>query len=90
MLLRPEQLEVRTLEQSDRDERAAAARCGAGGAVPLLRTRRRAAHPPGLNRGLGAGHEHTELLLARVHGEQALAVGTPVTVAAHGPATALG
>jgi iron(III) transport system ATP-binding protein len=31
----------------------------------------------------------SELLLARVHGEQALPVGTPVTVAAHGAATEL-
>ena len=30
-----------------------------------------------------------ELLLARVHGEQALPVGTPVTVAAHGSVTPL-
>jgi iron(III) transport system ATP-binding protein len=30
-----------------------------------------------------------ELLLARVHGAQALAVGTPVTVAAHGPVAPL-
>ena len=29
------------------------------------------------------------MLLARVHGEHALAPGTPVSVAAHGPVTAL-
>ncbi len=34
--------------------------------------------------------EGTEMLLARVHGEQALAVGTPVSVAAHGPVAQLG
>ena len=48
---------------------------GVGGprrAVPLLRPRRAAADPP---RGRGRS---AELLLARVHGEQALPVGTPV------------
>jgi iron(III) transport system ATP-binding protein len=91
VLLRPEQLEVRTLEQSAGDERDSARslrgrveQCRYYGHDALLHIR------PDSAEGLAQAHEHTELLLARVHGEQALAVGTPVTVAAHGPATALG
>jgi iron(III) transport system ATP-binding protein len=91
VLLRPEQLEVRTLEQSAGDARAPAGslrgrveQCRYYGHDAVLHIRAESAD------GLEQAHEHAELLLARVHGEQALAVGTPVTVAAHGPATALG
>ncbi len=82
VMVRPEQLDVRVRQQGAAGESAAA---GLGGRVEqcryyghdaLLHIRPEA---PG-----GAA-----VLLARVHGEQALAVGTPVTVAAHGPVTAL-
>jgi iron(III) transport system ATP-binding protein len=91
VLLRPEQLEVRTLEPSAGDERDSARslrgrveQCRYYGHDALLHIRPDSAEDP------AQAHEHTELLLARVHGEQALAIGTPVTVSAHGPATALG
>jgi iron(III) transport system ATP-binding protein len=91
VLLRPEQLEVRTLEQGAGDERASVRslpgrveQCRYYGHDAVLHIR------PDSTVDLAGAHEATELLLARVHGEQALAVGTPVTVAAHGPATALG
>jgi iron(III) transport system ATP-binding protein len=91
VLLRPEQLEVRTLAPSAGDERDSAGslrgrveQCRYYGHDAVLHIR------PDSAEGLEQAHEDTELLLARVHGEQALAVGTPVTVAAHGPATALG
>jgi iron(III) transport system ATP-binding protein len=90
VLLRPEQLEVHTLEQRG-DKRASAQslrgrveQCRYYGHDAVLHIR------PDSSEDLAQAHEDTELLLARVHGEQALTVGTPVTVSAHGPATALG
>jgi iron(III) transport system ATP-binding protein len=90
VLLRPEQLEVRTLGHGAGDERGAAGslrgrveQCRYYGHDAVLQIR-----PDGLD-GVEQAHDR-ELLLARVHGEQALPIGTPVTVAAHGPATPLG
>jgi len=82
VMVRPEQLDVRVREDGARDEPAAA---GVGGRVEQCRYYGHDAllhirpEQPG----------RAELLLARVHGEQALAIGTAVTVAAHGPATPL-
>jgi iron(III) transport system ATP-binding protein len=91
VLLRPEQLEVRALGHGAGDEHASTAslrgrveQCRYYGHDALLHIR------PDSLEVLAQVHEGPRLLLARVHGEQALAVGTPVTVAAHGPATALG
>ncbi len=82
VMIRPEQLDVRP-----REEGAAGAGVTAGlrghieqcryyGHDALLHIR--AEQPSG-----------AQVLLARVHGEHALAVGTPVSVAAHGPVAAL-
>ncbi len=94
VMLRPEQLEVRAREndsvedpagEAGRVGRAVAGAPGVGGHVEQCRYYGHDAllyiRPEGQADG--------QLLLARVHGEQALAVGTRVTVAAHGPATAL-
>jgi iron(III) transport system ATP-binding protein len=81
VMIRPEQLEVRVRDDGAHDERPAAGlagrveQCRYYGHDALLHIR---PDQPG------------ELLLARVHGEQALPVGTSVSVAAHGPATPLG
>ncbi len=82
VMVRPEQLEVRVRADGERDAPDAA---GVGGRVEQCRYYGHDAllHIRPERPGGGA------LLLARVHGEQALAIGTPVTVAAHGPATAL-
>jgi iron(III) transport system ATP-binding protein len=83
VMLRPEQLEVRSLEDERREDEA---REGLGGRVELCRY---------------YGHDallhiraedplRAELLLARVAGERALAVGTRVRVLAHGPVTPVG
>jgi iron(III) transport system ATP-binding protein len=79
VLLRPEQLDVHARAHEEHS------------ASGLLRGRVEQCHYYGHDALLqirpdGSG----EPLLARVHGEQALPVGTPVTVRAHGPATALG
>ena len=87
-MLRPEQLEVlharASAGTSSAGSQGRVEECRYYGHDAVLHIR------PDSAAGLAQAHEHTELLLARVHGEQALAVGTPVTVAAHGPATALG
>jgi iron(III) transport system ATP-binding protein len=83
VMIRPEQLDVRS-----REHRASgsSARVGVHGRVEQCRyyghdalLHIRPEEPDGI-----------EMLLARVHGEQALAVGTPVSVAAHGPVAPLG
>jgi iron(III) transport system ATP-binding protein len=83
VIVRPEQLEVRASEDG----------AAGGHSTPGLAGRVEQCRYYGHDALLhirpeqpGAG----ELLLARVHGEQALAIGTRVTVAAHGSATALG
>jgi iron(III) transport system ATP-binding protein len=84
VMVRPEQLDVRVRGDGGDDELAAATplagrveQCRYYGHDALLHIR---PELPGAS----------ELLLARVHGEQALPIGTRVTVAAHGPATPLG
>jgi iron(III) transport system ATP-binding protein len=82
VLVRPEQLDVRRRdEQAQSDDVATGVRgrveqCRYYGHDALLHIRPEEG-------------EDAELLLARVHGEQALAVGTPVSVAAHGSVAAL-
>ncbi len=82
VIVRPEQLDVRVREAGAAGESAAAGldgrveQCRYYGHDALLHIRPEAP-------------EDAELLLARVHGEQALPVGTLVTVGAHGPVTAL-
>ena len=78
VMLRPEQLDVRAVTGGEPHD-------GLGGSVELCRyyghdalLHIRAEQPTG-----------SELLLARVHGELALPVGTRVRVLAHGPVTAL-
>ena len=82
VLLRPEQLDVRASEHRGHEQRVAPGllrgrveQCRYYGHDALLQIR-----PDGPG----------EPLLARVHGAQALPIGTPVTVRAHGPATPLG
>jgi len=83
VMIRPEQLDVRSREHGAPDTMAAAGvhgrieQCRYYGHDALLHIR--AEEPSGI-----------ETLLARVHGEHALAVGTPVSVAAHGPVAPLG
>jgi len=82
VMVRPEQLDVRVREERARGESSAAGlsgrveRCRYYGHDALLHIRPE--EPSG-----------GEMLLARVHGEQALPVGTRVTVAARGPVTPL-
>ncbi len=83
VMIRPEQLDVRLREDGAHDEHAAVGRlqgrveqCRYYGHDALLHIR--PAEPGG-----------TEILLARVHGEHALPVGTRVTVTACGPVTPL-
>ncbi len=82
VMVRPEQLDVRVREEGARGESNAAGlpgrveRCRYYGHDALLHIR---PDEP------GGG----EMLLARVHGEQVLPVGTRVTVAARGPVTPL-
>jgi iron(III) transport system ATP-binding protein len=80
VMVRPEQLDVRP-----QTEGADGLRAGLGGRVEQCRyyghdalLHIRTEQPNGC-----------EVLLARVHGEQALPVGTPVTIAARGPVTPL-
>jgi iron(III) transport system ATP-binding protein len=82
VLLRPEQLDVRALDGDEHDERTARG---------LLRGRVEQCRYYGHDALLHIRpDEPGEPLLARVHGEQALPIGTPVTVQAHGSATPLG
>jgi iron(III) transport system ATP-binding protein len=79
VMLRPEQLDVRAVTDGEPGE-------GVGGRVELCRYY-------GHDALLHIRSEQTagsELLLARVHGELALPVGTRVRVLAHGPVTPLG
>jgi iron(III) transport system ATP-binding protein len=82
VIVRPEQLDVRVRGQGAAGAGAATGldgrveQCRYYGHDALLHIR---PEQPG----------NAELLLARVHGEQALAVGTPVTVAARGPVAPL-
>jgi iron(III) transport system ATP-binding protein len=78
VIVRPEQLDVRVRE-------ASTAAAGLGGRVEQCRYY---GHDALLHIRPEAP-EDANLLLARVHGEQALPVGALVTVAAHGPVTAL-
>ncbi len=83
VMVRPEQLEVHERSDGALDEGGTAGlpgrveQCRYYGHDALLHIR-------------PDGPADTELLLARVHGEQALPAGTPVIVAAHGPATLMG
>jgi iron(III) transport system ATP-binding protein len=82
VMIRPEQLDVRL-----RVEGAAGASAVAG-----LNGRVEQCHYYGHDAVLHIRSEEpssVEVLLARVHGEQALPIGTPVSVAARGPVTAL-
>jgi iron(III) transport system ATP-binding protein len=82
VIVRPEQLEVRVSANGECDE---AAGNGIGGHVERCRYY-------GHDALLHIRPEQPQasaLLLARVHGEQALAIGTRVSVAAHGAATPL-
>jgi iron(III) transport system ATP-binding protein len=88
VLVRPEQLEVRGRGEAAarREEQRAGGAEAAGGVAGTVEQCRYYGHDALLSIRLeepgGA-----ESLLARVHGEQALPAGTPVTVAAHGPVT---
>jgi len=83
VMVRPEQLNVRVREEGAAGESTAAGlrgrveQCRYYGHDALLYIR--PDEPGGV----------AEVLLARVHGEQALPIGTPVSVAAHGPVTPL-
>jgi len=79
VMVRPEQLEVRVRDDGH----------GAGGLGGRVERCRYYGHDALLH--IRSEHPgHTDLLLARVHGEQALPVGTEVTVSARGPVTPLG
>jgi iron(III) transport system ATP-binding protein len=83
VMIRPEQLEVRV--RSEDTHRAGTSAAGLGGRVEQCRYY-------GHDALLHIRPEHpgpTDMLLARVHGAQALPVGTEVTVAARGPVTPL-
>ena len=80
VMVRPEQLEVRAREGA-----APGAPAGLDGRVEQCRYYGHDA----LLHIRPERAETAELLLARVHGEQALPVGTPVSVAARGPVSAL-
>jgi iron(III) transport system ATP-binding protein len=95
VLVRPEQLEVCARDRGY-GELAADAEGAPAGATAKLRTGiagrveqcRYYGHDALL--GIRPDEPHgAELLLARVHGERALPVGTPVTLAAHGPVMAM-
>jgi iron(III) transport system ATP-binding protein len=94
VMLRPEQLEVRARQdgsaedqagEAGGDGRAAVRARGLGGHVEQCRYYGHDALLHIRTEGLA----DAQLLLARVHGEQALPVGTRVSVAAHGPVTPL-
>jgi iron(III) transport system ATP-binding protein len=88
VLVRPEQLDVRPREETSHlgSATGGAAETSLAGTVEQCRYY-------GHDALLYIRPEHpgsvAEVLLARVHGEQALPVGTPVSVAAHGPVTPL-
>ncbi len=91
-MVRPEQLDVHVRED-DSGEHAAGLpgrveQCRYYGHDALLHIRPEPALGPGRSSDTKPAND-TEPLLARVRGEQALAIGTPVSVAAHGPATLL-
>ncbi|HWJ51494.1 MAG TPA: ABC transporter ATP-binding protein [Solirubrobacteraceae bacterium] len=86
VMVRPEQLDVRPYPQAD-------AGSGNGETDSLLRGHVEQCRYYGhdaLMHIRPEGAEIVEPLLVRVHGEYALPVGARVTVAAHGPVTALG
>ncbi|MGO9320599.1 MAG: ABC transporter ATP-binding protein [Solirubrobacteraceae bacterium] len=82
VMVRPEQLDVRARVNGAHDDGAMA---GLGGRVEQCRYYGHDA----LLHIRPEEPDSAELLLARVHGERALPVGTRVSVAAHGPATPL-
>jgi iron(III) transport system ATP-binding protein len=82
VMVRPEQLEVRTGETGAED------RPGAAGVRGKVEQCRYYGHDAVLH--IRPEQPGAELLMARVHGEHALANGTPVRVAARGPVTVLG
>ncbi len=92
VMVRPEQLDVQVCEDG-----APASAAGARGRVEQCRyyghdalLHIRPEQPDGpAQPGDAAQPRDAELLLARVHGEQALPIGTRVAVAARGPVTAL-
>jgi iron(III) transport system ATP-binding protein len=89
VMVRSEQLEVRVREENSREEDGASGlegrveQCRYYGHDALLHIRPEQPSDPSQPGG-------SEPLLARVHGEQALPVGTRVTVLARGPVTPLG
>ena len=104
VLVRPEQLEVRSRVRGEPAAAGGESAVGGGeSAVPPAASSAIAGQGPAGIAGTVEqcryyGHDAllhirpaeppgAELLLARVHGEQALPVGTPVTVAAQGPVT---
>jgi iron(III) transport system ATP-binding protein len=90
VMVRPEQLEVRAQGESAADGTARAsgsivgATSGLAGEVEQCRYY---GHDALLHIRLEALDGGKQVLLARVQGEQALAAGTPVLLAAHGPVT---
>ncbi|HSZ14279.1 MAG TPA: ABC transporter ATP-binding protein [Solirubrobacteraceae bacterium] len=96
VMIRPEQLDVRLRADGEPAEQGAAGpldgrveQCRYYGHDALLHIRPEPPHAGAEQSLTSPEPPRQELLLARVHGEQALPVGTPVTVAARGPATAL-
>jgi iron(III) transport system ATP-binding protein len=88
VLVRPEQLDVRPRETT---ASAGENTAGASGETLLAGTVEQCRYygHDALLHIRPQGSDTDEVLLARVHGERALPVGTSVTVAAHGPATPL-
>jgi iron(III) transport system ATP-binding protein len=86
VLVRPEQLEVLPREEIANDTSGAAMHAGCTGTVEQCRYY---GHDALLHIRPDESSGISDTLLARVHGEQALPVGTPVTVTAHGPVTPL-
>jgi hypothetical protein len=86
VLVRPEQLEVLPREEIANDTSGAAMHAGCAGSVEQCRYY---GHDALLHIRPDESSGISDMLLARVHGEQALPVGTPVTVTAHGPVTPL-
>jgi iron(III) transport system ATP-binding protein len=96
VMVRPEQLEVHVSADGDHQQAGnclggRVERCRYYGHDALLHIRpERPAHAqPSEQPREPEQAQDSELLLARVHGEQALPIGTRVTVAAHGAATPL-
>jgi iron(III) transport system ATP-binding protein len=88
VLVRPEQLEVLPREEiaSVHDAGGAMRQAGCAGTVEQCRYY---GHDALLHIRPDESSPISDTLLARVHGAQALPVGTPVTVTAHGPVTPL-